>query len=105
MELISEPIDPEPGSIDAARMAKGEPGLPGAFTWRGRRYQVQAELLAWKESSREGSSAQGELYLRRHCFRIQVDDGSTWTIYCLRQTPKSGSAKRRWFLYTIDSGK
>ena len=29
-------------------------------------------------------------------------DGSRWTVYFIRQPAKSGSAKHRWFLYTVD---
>ncbi len=98
-ELISEPLEPHGGDFDTARMGRGEPGLPGGFTWRGVQVRVARELRTWKESSREGGA--GELYLRRHYYELKMDDGTTWTVYFTRQTPKSGSAKRRWFLYTM----
>jgi hypothetical protein len=101
-ELISEPITPESASADSARMARGEPGLPKAFTWRGDAYGVRCELAAWKESSREGARAVGDLYLRRHYYRLHMTDGHVWTVYFIRQSPRSGNPKNRWFLYTID---
>lgn len=101
-ELISEAIEPAAGTFDAAAMARGEPGLPTAFTWRDRSYAVR-ESLAWrKRSEREGGRPGGRLYLRRHEYVLRMDDGSLWTVYCMRQGPRSGSAKRRWYLYAIE---
>lgn len=96
-EFISEPIAPC-GAIDTAAMARGEPGLPAAFEWRGERFEVVDVLGVWKESSREGDRAAGELYLRRHCYQLRMSDGSTWQVYFTRQTPRTGSPRRRWFL-------
>lgn len=103
-ELVSEVITPLAGTFDASQMAQGVPGLPAGFRWRGTTLHIVRELESWKESSREGGGA-GDLYLRRHCHRLLMDNGSTWTIYFTRQTPKSGSAKKRWFLYTVDRPK
>lgn len=103
-ELISEPITPHAGTFDTTAMARGEPGLPTGFTWRDKSYEIVECVRAWKESSREGSHAQGELYLRRHCYELRMDDCSRWTVYCTRQTPKTGNPKQRWFLFTLVSG-
>ncbi len=103
-ELVSEPLRPHPGTFDTTRMGRGEPGLPSGFTWRGDSFEIAEELSAWKESSREGARAQGDLYLRRHCFKLRMSDGSTWSIYFERQSPRSGNPKQRWFLYTIERG-
>lgn len=100
-ELVSEVIEPLAGTFDTMRMAQGVPGLPAGFTWRGTTARIVRELECWKETSREGGGA-GDLYLRRHCHRLLMEDGSIWTIYFTRGTPKSGSAKKRWFLYTIE---
>ena len=100
-ELVSEPITPHAGTSNAARMAGGEPGLPTGFTWHGDSFEIVEQLAAWKQSSREGSRAQGDLYLRRHYYRLRMSDESTWVVYFVRQTPRSGNPKMRWFLYTI----
>jgi hypothetical protein len=101
-ELISEPITPRAGTFDTARMGRGEPGLPAGFTWRGRSLEIIEELRAWKQPSREGARAGGDLYLRRHYYRLRMDDGAVWTVYFVRQAPRSGNDKARWFLYTIE---
>ena len=101
-ELISEPITPHPGTFEATRMARGEPGLPGGFDWRGCSTKVVELIGAWKESSREGGRAGGDLYLRRHYYRLRMSDGRLWIVYFVRQTPRSGNPKARWFLYTIE---
>jgi hypothetical protein len=59
-------------------------------------------IRSWKQSAREGSKVAGDVYLRRHYYQLGMDDDSIWTVYFLRQTPKSGSAKARWFLYTVE---
>lgn len=100
-ELISEPITPEAGTFDTSAMGRGEPGLPTAFTWRGRSAKVAEVLRVWKQSSREGGRAGGELYLRRHYYELRMADGAVWTVYFLRQPPRSGNARARWFLYTV----
>ena len=96
-QFISESITPTPGSFDGQAMARGEPGLPSSFEWRGTNYKVVELLEAWKTSQR----AQGEMYLRRHWFRIAVGDGMEMTIYCERQPKPGKTAKSRWWLYTV----
>ncbi len=101
-DLVSESITPHAGTFDATAMGIGVPGLPAGFDWRGCSYQIVEQLKAWKHSSREGSHAQGELYLRRHHYELRMSDDTVWTVYFVRQSPKSGNPKARWFLYTID---
>jgi len=101
-ELISEPIKPHAASFDAAQMGAGLPGLPKGFDWRGESFEIRRTLGTWKESSREGAQAGGDLYLRRHYYRLEMCDDSIWVAYFTRQTPKSGSPKNRWFLYSVD---
>ncbi|MEI7836256.1 MAG: DUF6504 family protein [Planctomycetota bacterium] len=103
-QFISEPIRPARGTADVAAMARGEPGLPARFTWRGRLYTVSAVLETWKTSTREGLRPTGDLYLRRHWYRLQTTLGPIMTLYCQRQArpAPSPAAKNRWFLYTIE---
>jgi len=101
-EFVSDPISPHQGSFDTVAMGRGEPGLPSGFTWRGLSYNIAERMEAWKHSERESARAGGELYLRRHYYRLRMSDGSVWTVYFVRQPAKSGSPKSRWFLYTID---
>ena len=99
-EFISEPIIPTAGTFDASRMGRGEPGLPDGFAWREESLQIMEVVETWKQSSREGGV--GELYLRRHYYKLRMSDGSVWTVYFVRQAPRSGNRKARWFLYSID---
>jgi hypothetical protein len=99
-EFISEPIRPKRGTGNAAAMSRGEPGLPSAFTWRGREYRIAGVVKAWKSSSREGGSPRGELYLRRHWWTVRCESGEELTVYCERQA-RGGRANRRWFLFTM----
>ncbi|MCY2950827.1 MAG: DUF6504 family protein [Planctomycetota bacterium] len=71
--------------------------LPAQFTWRGKRYAVRRLLSAWKTSTPD----RGEMYLRRHWFRIEATTGERITLYCERQATNTKKPKTRWWLYTI----
>lgn len=101
-ELISEAITPHAGTCSAEAMGRGTPGLPTGFDWRGESYAIVEVRRAWKHSSREGAHAGGDLYLRRHYYELLMSDGATWTVYFVRQTPRSGNPKQRWFLYYVE---
>lgn len=99
-EFISEPIEPIAETFDAAAMTRGEPGLPKRFKWRNEEYSIIEVLEAWKELGpcRSGGL---EKYLRKHWFRIKIDDGSEMTIYFERQPRSKRQNKIRWWLYTV----
>lgn len=99
-EFVSESITPLRGSFDTGAMAAGLPGLPQGFAWHGASYTVSAVLESWKHTSPEGGRVGNEVYLRRHYFRLRMSDNSVWTVYFVRQTPRGGSPRRRWFLET-----
>ncbi|MGB0716070.1 MAG: DUF6504 family protein [Phycisphaerae bacterium] len=103
-ELISESITPL-GGKDTALMAKGEPGLPEGFRWRGEDFRILSVVRAWKVSTRDRGLPDGELYLRRHCYELVMSDRSRWSIYFVRQAPRSGNRFQRWFLYTRADGE
>jgi hypothetical protein len=101
-KLISEPIAPIAGSADPMAMVRGEPGLPEGFVWRDRPLRIAEVRETWKRLRPE--SAGGELYLRRHYYRLRMDDGREWIVYCLRHAsrrPGAGNPARRWYLYSI----
>ncbi len=99
-QFVSEPIQPVAGTGRASSAAIGEPGLPGQFAWRGETYRVVGVLKKWKRSGpcRHGS---GEMYLRRHYYRIRTDPAKIMTLYCDRQARNRSKPKARWFVYTV----
>lgn len=101
-EFVSEPIIPVAGAFDAAGMTRGEPGLPARFTWREKEYAVADVLDAWKESG-PCKSGGGEMYLRKHWFKIRTDDGLEMTVYFERQPRTKRQSKKRWWLYTVNN--
>ena len=103
-QFISEPITPEVGSFSTELMARGLAALPGAFTWRNKRYEVVACIDHFKETSTEGGNAQSDRYLRRQVFVVELDTGEIAKLYVLRQGSAGGSSrakKQRWYLYSI----
>ena len=89
-----EPIEPEPGSFDARRMARGEPGLPLRFTWRGRRYEVAEVERAWRELSAAPSPG-ADRYVRRHGYDVVTTDGTRMRLVGERGR---GSRAGRWWI-------
>jgi hypothetical protein len=97
--FISEPITPVAATCDPARMATGEPGLPGEFLWRGRTIRIVAVLRTWRQTGpcRHGS---GEKYVRKHWFEVLTTSGEPAKIYFERQQ-RSGRKSPRWWLFSI----
>ena len=98
--FISEPIRPVAGTADTHGMARGEPGLPERFVWRGQEYTVDRVLAQWKETS--GCKSGGdERYVRKHWFHVRTTTGDEVKIYFERQ-PRSGRQRKlRWWLYGL----
>ena len=101
-DFISEPIEPDAGTFDAAAMASGRPGLPSGFAWRERHYAILEILSEWKASEAE-YHLRGERYYRKHYWRVRVDSGEIMTIYAVRHVKSGENPKKRWWLYTIDA--
>ena len=102
-QFISAAIQPVVGTIDAARMSTGEPGLPRQFRWRSQTIQIARVLKTWRETGpcHHGS---GETYVRKHWFEVLTDSGDTMKIYFERQ-PRSRRNRSRWWLFTIDKSQ
>ncbi len=96
--LVSEPLQPAGEWLAMDGPARGEPAVPAAFLWRGARHAVAACLRATKATRRESG---GETYVRRHRYELRMEDGATWTVYCLRQPGGPGGRGPRWFLERI----
>ena len=100
-EFVGEPIRPVGGTFDPIGMTRREPGLPQRFVWRDTEYTLATVLETWKEDGacRYGS---GEMYLRKHWFKILTEQGPQMTIYFERQARSKRQSKARWWLYTIE---
>lgn len=99
-QFVSEQLVPVPGTGAAAGMARGEPGLPRRFTWRGEEYEVLGVLQQWKSSGpcHHGAS---EVYLRRHWYKILTQPHAVMTVYFERQANHPKRPKARWWIYSI----
>lgn len=99
-EFVSERLVPVAGTAETAGMCRGEPGLPGRFTWRGDEYSVVGVLRKWKTSG-PCNCGSGERYLRRHWYEIRTAPAMIMTVYCQRQAPSVKQRKARWWVYSV----
>jgi hypothetical protein len=101
--FVGEPIKPVLGTFHTEMMARGMPGLPRRFTWRGQEHEVEA-ILEVRRTLGPCTSGSGEMYVRRHWFTIRTTGGTTLTLYCDRQARRCQSPKARWWVFSIDRG-
>jgi ribosomal-protein-alanine N-acetyltransferase len=94
--FVSERISPEAGSADLNAMARGEPGVPRAFTWRDSRFEV-AHVLA---TERDMGKDRGDVYVRRHYFDLETTDLLRMRLY-FERNPKDRTKPKAWWLYTV----
>ena len=100
-QFISEPIKPVIETCDTRRMSIGAPGLPKEFIWRGQKITIIDTLRIWRTTGacRHGS---GEVYARRHWFKIKTANHGTMKIYFNRSS--LGRIKEiGWWIYTIET--
>jgi hypothetical protein len=98
-QFVSEEMKPVAGTAMASLAARGRPGLPQRFLWRGREYRVVAIMEEWKTTGRCDHGAD-ELYVRRHWFRIATEPQAVMTVYCDRQAKDRRHPKSRWWIYS-----
>ena len=82
LTFYSEPIIVDPASISTAALAKGAPGCPMRFVWRGKEYRV-ATILEVSRQLRAHDSR--ETYVRSHSFRVVTECGYEMILRCDRQ--------------------
>lgn len=93
-KFVSRPIVPAgEGFITPANGS--EPPIPRAFLWGNRTLVVSALI----QSRRSTKSDRGDVYLKRHCYELEIAGGGTIEVYYDRQA-RRGTAQ--WWLYTID---
>ena len=91
--FVSETIEPEIGGMDPARLASGEPDVPRAFSWRGRRYETAEVLRTWKTYHVD----RGDRYVDKHWFEVRTAGGATMRLYCKRRERTTA----RWVLFSV----
>jgi|PlaIllAssembly_1097288.scaffolds.fasta_scaffold1707187_1 hypothetical protein len=98
VRTVLEPIAPEPGSFDAGAMARGVPGVPRRFAWRGRTYVV-AEVLDLRRESENYSGSPRDTYAKRHVVRVRTETGEVMVLSASRGSLGHAS---RWILREIE---
>lgn len=96
---VLEPIVPEPGTFATPSMARGQPGVPARFAWRGTTYVVVEVLDSRRELGRCYAGA-NETYARRHVSRVRVESGEVMTLSAARGGARGSD---RWILRSVAS--
>lgn len=99
--FIGEAIAPVAATFDTRRMAAGEPGLPGEFTWRGETLRVAAVRRAWRDTG-PCDHGSGELYLRKHWYEVEDDAGRVLKLY-FERNPRDRKTRARWRLFSMEA--
>ena len=97
--FIGEAIEPAAETLDNRRMARGEPGLPKRFRWRGEEHEVAEVLESWRQTG-PCTSGSDEQYVRKHWYRIRTTAGAEMTLYFDRQARSARERKTRWWLHS-----
>ena len=93
--FVSEPLNAAGASFDPATMSRGEPALPTAFEWNEERLTIRSTVRAWRSTKTD----RGDVYVARHWFDVELDDGRRMIVYFERQARRNTP---RWWLYTIE---
>ena len=112
MEFYAEEIDVR---FDWEPVLEKRPGLPAAFSWRGKEYLIVELLKEWHDYRQRGKSAafyqkergsfraksaqrRGSWGVGRDFYRVRTDSGEIFDIYYDR-TPKGSEKIGQWVLF------
>ena len=101
--FVGETIEPVAGTQDVRRMARGEPGLPQRFRWRGEEYEV-AQVLEATKATGDCTHGSGEKYVTRHRYRIRTTSGVEMHIAFDRRARTPRELREAWRLVSIVDG-
>jgi hypothetical protein len=91
--FVGEELTPE-GALDTDVLARGEPSLPRAFTWKNDRIEVATVRKTWRSLKDD----RGDTYVKKHWFEFETTDGRVAVVYFDRGARKKTA---RWWLYTL----
>jgi hypothetical protein len=111
MEIYADEIEVR---FEEEPILKKKPGLPAAFTWRGREYVVVELLKEWHDYRKRGktralyekergsywvhaSKRRGSWGVGRDYYRVRTDTGEVFEIYYDR-SPKGQARIGQWIL-------
>ncbi|MBN1458489.1 MAG: cytoplasmic protein [Armatimonadetes bacterium] len=100
--FIGEPIVPQPGSFDASMMARGGPGIPRHFAWRGKTHEVLGLIDTWTSREPGKGMDKGYTYIRKHFYRVKTTTGEIMTLEFDRK-PQGSRGRRRWSLFSLET--
>ena len=97
--FVGEPIEPVAGTFDTRGMARGEPGVPARFRWRGEEVEVAAVVSTWKTTS-PCTHGSRERYVDKHWFRVRTATGDEMTLSFHRRARGRSQMLAAWWLHS-----
>ncbi len=101
MAFVGQPLKPDQDGGVFGTPAPGAPVLPRRFRWRDGVLEVGAVVRLWRDTA-SCSHGGTEKYVRRHWFELRWVDGSRARVYFERQARRGGSARTRWWLFSLE---
>ena len=99
--FVGEPIAPKPGSFASSMMARGGPGIPRQFTWRGKTYEALGVIATWTSREPGKGMDKGYTYVRKHFYRVKTTSGEIMTLEFDRK-PQGPGGRQRWSLFSVE---
>lgn len=99
-EFVGETVEPVAGTFDPVRMARGEPGLPGRFRWRGEEHEV-AQVLETRRETGDCRNGSGEKYARKHWYRLRTTAGLEMKLSYDRRAFTARDMRAAWCLHSV----
>jgi phosphoribosylglycinamide formyltransferase-1 len=99
-QFVGEIIEPVAESLDARRMARGEPGLPRRFRWRGEEHEI-ADVLETRRETGDCRNGSGEKYVRKHWYRVRTVAGLEMKLSFDRSACTPRELRAAWSLHSI----
>ena len=99
-EFVGESIVPVAETMDAGRMARGEPGLPRRFRWRGAEHEIVA-VIGTSKSTGDCSHGSGEQYVRRHWYDVRTRSGDVMRLSFDRSARTPAQLRTAWRIVSI----
>lgn len=98
--FVGETIEPVAGTFDPRGMARGEPGVPRRFRWRGEEHEVAA-VLETSKTTGDCTHGSREQYVTKNWFRVRTTAGVEMKLSFDRRAKTPKELRSAWCLHSV----